>query len=249
MKLLGSNTRKDVAYIVNTCPKYFYILRTHFGLLKRYGKDLEWLTVIATEEPENPTVTAVEKEFRLTVIPLDTSELDFWKSRLEASRKLPNTIQYVLPCQESFLLERPGIDWSALDDAFSILDKDINCKSVRLMPCPGPNDFERYYGPFVKLDNDDIIFTLQATLWRRSAYEQLLEGLIGSPNTKDNYQKVITSLFPIPAYHLAYPLYGQFANAVYLCPFPYRPSAIVNGVLQPWAIELSERENYPLILR
>jgi hypothetical protein len=246
MKLLGSNTRKDVAYIVNTCPKYFYILRTHFGLLKRYAKDLEWLTVIATQEPENTNITEVQKEFRLTVISLDTSESDFWKSRLEASRKLPNTIKYVLPCQEGFLLERPGIDWSALDDAFAILDKDVNCKSVRLMPYPDPNDFERYYGPFVKLHNDDTLFTLEATLWRRTAYEQLLETFICSPNTKDDYQKVITSLFPIPAFHLAYPLYGSFANAVYLSPFPYRPSAIINGMLQPWAIELAERENYPL---
>ena len=35
-------------------------------------------------------------------------------------------------------------------------------------------------------------------------------------------------------------------NAVYLCPWPYRPTAVVQGVLQPWAIELAEREGFQL---
>jgi hypothetical protein len=35
---------------------------------------------------------------------------------------------------------------------------------------------------------------------------------------------------------------------VYLSPWPYRPTAIVQGRLEPWAAELGKREGVPLIV-
>jgi hypothetical protein len=46
--------------------------------------------------------------------------------------------------------------------------------------------------------------------------------------------------------HLAWPREGSWPNAVYLAPWPYRPTAIVQGKLLPWARDLAEREGVPL---
>ena len=37
-------------------------------------------------------------------------------------------------------------------------------------------------------------------------------------------------------------------NAVYMSPWPYRPTAVIKGVLQPFAIELSLREGYSITI-
>ena len=42
--------------------------------------------------------------------------------------------------------------------------------------------------------------------------------------------------------HLAWERAGPWSNAVYLCPFPYRPTGIVQGKLEEFAAELSRRE-------
>ena len=42
--------------------------------------------------------------------------------------------------------------------------------------------------------------------------------------------------------HIAFERAGPWKNAVFLSPFPYRPTAIVRGELEAWARELMERE-------
>lgn len=42
--------------------------------------------------------------------------------------------------------------------------------------------------------------------------------------------------------HLAWPREGSHPNAVYLCPWPYRPTAVVRGNLESWAVDLANRE-------
>jgi hypothetical protein len=46
---------------------------------------------------------------------------------------------------------------------------------------------------------------------------------------------------------LGYKRLHSFPNAVYMCPWPYRPTAIIKGVLQPFAKELAEREGVKLV--
>jgi hypothetical protein len=46
--------------------------------------------------------------------------------------------------------------------------------------------------------------------------------------------------------HLCWPRAGPWPNAVYLCPWPYRPTAVVRGSLEPFAKELFEREGIKL---
>jgi hypothetical protein len=44
--------------------------------------------------------------------------------------------------------------------------------------------------------------------------------------------------------HIAWIRKGSWSNAVYLSPFPYRPTAIVKGKFEPWAQELAKREGF-----
>ena len=37
---------------------------------------------------------------------------------------------------------------------------------------------------------------------------------------------------------------GPWSNAVFLSPWPYRPTAVEKGVIQPWAKEMIKREGF-----
>jgi hypothetical protein len=46
--------------------------------------------------------------------------------------------------------------------------------------------------------------------------------------------------------HLGWVRQGKQPNAVYLSPWPYRPTAVEKGVLGQWAIDLAKREGCPI---
>ena len=58
-------------------------------------------------------------------------------------------------------------------------------------------------------------------------------------------QKILQKVLP-NTYHLAWPRTGSWSNAVYLCPWPYRPTAVTRGNLEPFAKELFQREGVKL---
>jgi hypothetical protein len=43
---------------------------------------------------------------------------------------------------------------------------------------------------------------------------------------------------------VGFPRIGSWSNAVFLSPWPYRPTAVEKGVLQPWAKEMIKREGF-----
>jgi hypothetical protein len=131
------------------------------------------------------------------------------------------------------------------------------------MPCPGPHaDAISYIEHWKYLDSslDEYMFTFQATVWRRTDYLKLFKKLLTHISTVSAEERryveidyniaenrVGVSLFSEvfkEQSHIAYIRKGKFPNAVYLSPFPYRPTAIVKGVLQPFAKELVHREGF-----
>lgn len=258
--------RTDCAIVVNTCPKYFYLLEVHFALLRRYAPMLKWPVYLATEKPDNFLIQRLKHTYNLNIIPLADKDSDFFESRVAAMKALPPEVRYVLPLQEDFLLERPGVDATALTNALEILDVDENVLSLRLMPCPGSSAKEGYWGQWKKLLGNDMIFSYQATIWRREVYTNYLTGLIQQrvqfyPDlepSRYNWYAVTTNpaetfpglhllklMFP-NGIHLCWPRVGAWANAVYQCPWPYRPTAVVKGRLETWAQELAQREGFYL---
>jgi hypothetical protein len=258
--------RTDVAIVVNTCPKYFYILDAHFGLLRRYGEACKWPIYLATEQPDEFAIQMIAKKYNVTILSLDKSHADFLESRIAAVDALPPSIQYILPLQEDFLLERPGIDVTALQEALGLFDSNHLIQSIRLMPCPSSSARGQFIGNWKQLQANDSYFSYQATLWRRSTYRDYLFRLVRrcqeeypllQPLTPEWNQfavqtnpaethiglSLLDAMFP-NAIHLCWSRKASWANAVYWSPWPYRPTAIVKGVLEPWAAELIRREGF-----
>lgn len=248
-----------IAYLINTTPSYFYLLPLHITLLKRYASSMQWGIYIATEEPNHPSLEKLQEDFPdIHILPLTKEEEGFFESRQAATQALPQTIEYIFPMQEDFLLEgRPMED--IFQSALHILDNSPNVHSLRMMPCPGPrtnNTFQGLPWRILTLAEGDMLFTYQATLWRREAYQNYMNWLCTQSNglTKEQKKKLAihTNLGEIQqgqialrdqgGIHLAYPREGSHPNAVYLAPWPYRPTAVVRGRLEPWAEELADRE-------
>lgn len=159
---------------------------------------------------------------------------------------------------------------------YELLKAGKGVASVRLMPCPGPqhvwNDKANYFE--LSPAHDTYGFSFQATLWRLDActswYQRLCEALetawprATTPPAK-RIEVEVRANFAENAdgqrlfwawsaaerdgagvRHEAYRRAGPWSNAVYLCPWPYRPTAIVRGKLEPWAEELGRREGFNL---
>lgn len=261
--------RTDVCILINSTPKYFYLLPLQLTLLKRYASQLKWPIYFATEALDHPITMKLILEFGVKVLSLQHSQSGFLESRKAALQKLPSTITYVLPLQEDFLLDRRP-DYNALADALFILDTDRTISSLRLTPCPGPKPTDLIYSrdkPWRILgEQNEYIFTYQATLWRRLDiqiyYNELLSQIEKTNKTASEEekkslalvhnlgesafgQKILQKILP-QTYHLCWPRAGPWSNAVYLCPWPYRPTAVTRGNLEPFAKELFEREGIKL---
>ena len=257
--------RQDVCLLINSTPKYFYMLPLQLTLLRRYAPMLKWPVYFATEYPKDPITKQLEEEFGCKIIPLQMEKAGFLESRHTALSLLPPEIQYVLPLQEDFLLDRTP-NTEALKDALYILDTDRYISSLRLMPCPGPHEIDVDYvkeKPWKVLDTKDTyIFTYQATLWRRmdltiyflSLLESIEKNFGNRPEQEKKHlaltsnlgeglygQRVLRKCLP-DTNHLSWPRAHQNPNAVYLCPWPYRPTAVTRGRLEPFAEELFRRE-------
>jgi hypothetical protein len=255
------------AIVVNTCPKYFYLLEGYFGLIRRYAEKLDWDIYLATEKPDDSIITRCIQFYKIKIIKLDeSSQADFFESRVSAIEALPSNIKYVLPLQDDFLLERPGANVDALKNAIEILDTDSSVLSLRLMPCPGSSGNTIYKTNWKKLEENDLHFSYQATIWRREVYMNYFKRLIQQgrdlyPNmTSSEWNTYAIKMNPAETFtglnllkllyptsiHLCWSRVGSWANAVYWCPWPYRPTAVVQGVLQPWAEELIKREGFSI---
>jgi hypothetical protein len=229
-------------------------------------------------------------DFGVEILPIEAKDKYFLESRLAAVKALPKSIKYVFPIQEDFLLQaRP--DEKAIQEAIEIFDTDPAVASIRLMPCPGPgNDCVVYkdswyrklnidnsYG-VQKRNDEGILFTFQATLWRREEYCLFLSAILDIPEdiilsnqpmanrpefqSLDKRKKFIQVDINIAEnflgqskfkeilgkyLHLAYPRAHPKPNAVYLCPWPYRPTAVERGQVGKWVYEFAEREGFPLL--
>lgn len=259
--------RQDVCILINSTPRYFPVLELQVKLLRRYASRLHWTIFFATEAASSPFVKNLQKTFGIEVIALEENETGFLESREAALRKLPKTYSYVLSLQEDFLLDREPM-YEKLAEACRILDMDRNVGSLRLMPCPGPMEKDLLYHSEMKwkvlTEDDAMTFTYQATLWRvydlHTYYKTLLTSIEKDfPTATTPEQKKTIALKMNCAetqygqsklrrnpnvLHLCWERAGAWANAVYLCPFPYRPTAIVQGKIEPFAQELSKREGF-----
>lgn len=265
--------RQDVAYFVNSTPKYFFLLKLHFTLLRRYAEDLKWPVYMVSEKPGDPILQELKETLGVEILEIPENESFFLESRLAACKRLPKEIKYILPIQEDFLLGS-RIDAKGIEEALTIFDTDSEVVSIRLMPCPGPKAGSKRYkmSSFLKLE-EDFLFTFQATLWKREAYELFLSSLLDIPDdlfleripnsskTEMQRKKWIQVDFNLAEntfgqrkikeelgkkLHLGWPRAHVHPNAVFLCPWPYRPTAVEKGKVGDWVYEFAKREGVPI---
>jgi hypothetical protein len=131
---------ENIAYLLNSTPKYYYILELHVVLLERYIKHpwYKWKIFLATEEPLHPMCILLKEKYGVELLMLEKENSSFLASRKRALELLPSQYTYVLPMQEDFLLER-SIDTKSMEESIEILEKEDTVFCVRYMPCPGPH--------------------------------------------------------------------------------------------------------------
>lgn len=243
------------------------------GMLRRYAPDLRWPIVFATEVPEHPVSKELVHKLGVQILQLPKESSGFLESRLVALKVLKKDFKYCLPLQDDFILEG-RIDAIAIRHLLYVMDEDPDIVSGRLMPCPGPkgsaelNCTELPDWRYLSKKFDTYGFVFQATLWSTEAcykwYSKIVEVLDElvpknvSSQRERNHQEVRVNLAEnaqgqdtfwkmstIAGYkHIAWIRKGPQPNAVYLSPFPYRPTAIVHGSLETWAQELAKREGF-----
>ena len=251
--------KNNIAYLINSTPKYYYILELHLVLLRRYAPNLKWPVFLATEVPDHPMCKLLEEKYDVKLLVLEKENTSFLTSRKRALELLPEEINLVLPMQEDFLLER-FIDEEAIENSIRYLNGYPKIVSVRYMPCPGPSDKNRIYTKWLGItqEYDTYGFTFQATLWKRSYcqqwYNAITKRLKAYPDIDSKVlevdmniaeaadgQKIFYSLFNYNIM-IGWPRAHKYPNAVFLSPWPYRPTAIIKTILQPFAKELAVRE-------
>lgn len=242
--------------------------------IRRYAHKLHSVPIfIATElRPTEGSCLESILSYRNTHhMVLESEESGFLESRLAGIGYLPDQYDFVLPLQEDFWLDRAP-DYLRLDEAVNILKDDSKVKSLRLMPSPGPHQDDIVYkGPWRVLGKYDAYkFTFQATLWRVEMYKKFLERILmtaskdfhesGLPSTDwakycirvnvaENLkgQEIFSEFINANSLHLSIERESKNKNAVYLAPWPYRPTAVVQGSLEPWAKEFAKREGFRLL--
>lgn len=252
--------RTDVCILINSTPKYYYILPFMVGMLRRYAPGLAWPIYVATEDPMNPIIISLN----VKLIVLDESKAGFLESRRTALGELLGQYKYCLPLQDDFILEG-RMDGAAIAAILKALERDDDVVSARLMPCPGPKGNANFIPGWNYItDADTYGFTFQATIWKTYACYQWysdicstlykkIEGADAGLEVRQNLaenaegQAVFWTMSRTYQYkHVGWNRRGNWPNAVYLSPFPYRPTAIVRGELEGWAKELMAREGFGL---
>ena len=257
--------QNNVAYLINSTPKYYYLLELHIVLLKRYAPNCVWPIYFGTEVPNHAICKLLNEKYGVIILELNKEDSSFLSSRKASLELLPSYIQYVIPMQEDFLLER-YIDEEMIEESFSILENN-NIHCIRYMPCPGPSSMSRIYNSswkYLEKDHDTYLFSFQASMWKKEECLSWYTSIVNEVSThtfkndsERNYyevtiniaenqtgQQMYSKLFNSST--LGYVRKHKYSNAVYMSPWPYRPTAIIKGVLQPFAKELAEREGITL---
>ena len=244
--------------LINSCKKYNYLALAACKLIKRYAPDLKWPVYFATggltdEQKEDVLglgFTYMEQS--------DNENADFIESRLYALRLLQKDYAFVLLLQDDFFLDRQP-DYVALDKTVAMMTENPAVVCTRLMPCPGPTGSEWLSWREIVVD-PYCYFSFQAGIWSTRWLIKFFEGVVRkSQGLFGKYPQYSRNQFwllvnpcetevgtdvavELGGRFVGWPRVGRWSNAVYLSPWPYRPTAVEKGVLQPWASEMLKRE-------
>ena len=250
----------SVCVLINSCQKYNPLAVAACKLIKRYGPDLKWPVYFATcglTEEEKGEVSGLG----FTYMEQTASEnADFIESRLHALRLLQKDYAFVLLLQDDFFLDRRP-DYEALEKTIAMMTENPAVVCTRLMPCPGPTGPEWLLWREIVVD-PYCYFSFQAAIWSTGWLIKFFEGVVRkSQGLFARYPQYSRNQFwllvnpcetevgtnvavELGGRFVGWPRVGRWSNAVYLSPWPYRPTAVEKGNVQAWASEMLKREGF-----
>ena len=249
----------SVCVLINSCPKYNNLAVASCCFIRRYAAKLTWSIYLATaglnDEQRGFLMAA-----GINLIEQGPENGDFLESRIEALRVLRDIFTHVLLLQDDFFLDRsPSYEDLASTVDMMTANPEIVC--TRLMPCPGPTG-DMVLGKWQEINVDPHrYFSFQASLWSISWLMRFFEEVIRRatpymskyPQYSRNQFWILVNpcesnvgsdvAVELGGKFVGFPRAGRWPNAVYLSPWPYRPTAVEKGVIQPWAKEMLKRED------
>ena len=221
--------------IIASTHKYCYIWNPFFDLLKKFWPDHPEVYFMSDGSPE---YLADKYQIRVFNVHKDLGFLETYEYLLDFV-KTPT----VILLQEDFLIERP-VNKELINDLIETFKTHKDIGYIRCTPCPGPKGNAIQY-PKVMLGlfhpQQDYLFSFQATIWRVSFLSQLLQGY-QHRSTILNIEKDLTQLLSRTSHKLLGIIRTDNSpDGVFQSPIPYRPTAIIKGQIQPWAIELIKK--------
>ena len=249
----------SVCVLINSCPKYNQLAIASCCLIRRYATSLSWPIFLATAGL-NDEQKAMMMAAGVNVIEQGPENGEFLESRIEALRTLQKNFSLVLLLQDDFFLDRAPC-YADLDATVAMMSEHSEIVCTRLMPCPGPTGDafgelrEITVGPY-------CYFSFQAAIWSVPWLLKFFEGVFRkSQPLFSKYQQFTRNQFwllvnpcekdvgadvavEIGGRFVGFSRKGNWSNAIYLSPWPYRPTAVERGVLQPWAKEMLIREGF-----
>ena len=252
----------SVCILINSCPKYNSLALACCKLIKRYAPDLKWPIYFASAgltEEEKGEVSGLGFIYMEQTA---SENADFIESRLHALRLLQKDYRFVLLLQDDFFLDRQP-DYAALEKTVAMMTENPAVVCTRLMPCPGPTGPEWLLWRDITVD-PYCYFSFQAGIWSTEWLIKFFEGVVRkSQGLFARYPQYSRNQFwllvnpcetevgtdvavELGGRFVGWPRLGRWSNAVYLSPWPYRPTAVEKGVLQPWASEMLKREGYSI---
>jgi hypothetical protein len=228
--------------------------------IRRYATELKWPIYLATAGLDDEQ-KAMLMAIGIRMIEQGPENGDFLESRIEALRILRDTYSHILLLQDDFFLDRaPSYD--ALASTVEMMTENPEIVCTRLMPCPGPTGdvvFEKWREIIVE---PYCYFSFQAGIWSVPWLMRFFEGVIKRatplmakyPQYSRNQFWLLVNpcekgigtdvAVELGGRFVGWPRAGRWSNAVYLSPWPYRPTAVEKGVLQPWAKKMLKREGF-----
>lgn len=271
MDLNTTMLNQNTCVLINSCSKYSYILHPFFTMLRRWWPDCYYPIYLAcdgdiTEYKEQYKINIIEQEEDYGFVEGRLDALEKLKKYQFVIMLQDDFIieRYV----DSKTLAKLA---SIMKDSYKEEDATKHIACIRLMPCPGPEGKEHPNGLREIEGACWCKFSFQASIWNRKYYIRFFTDIIESVKKnlyQSHYRKLADEIINDKKYWLKlwiknniaegryganftlkYPEIflgvirdGPQSNAVYRSPIPYRPTAIVRGKLEDWAIELFKRE-------
>ena len=229
-------------------------------LIRRYATGLKWPIYLASAGLDDEK-KAMMMAAGVHVMEQGPENGDFLESRIEALRILRESFSFVLLLQDDFFLDRAP-NYDALEETVRMMTENPEIVCTRLMPCPGPTG-DVVLGKWKEIVVDPYCyFSFQAGVWSTPWLMRFFEGVVRRATPlMSKYPQYSRNQFwllvnpcetgvgtdvavELGGRFVGWPRAGRWSNAVYLSPWPYRPTAIEKGVIQPWATEMLKREEF-----